>query len=199
MYRRVLTAVGLLIGLCAPVPALAAEVVAPARPMILGLTTWFAASPAWTATYNVSLSAPLGNTPWVLMTDYVPALGSGHLNVAHLFDLGPVTLAPSLGYRFFGPDARTIELGPEARLGVIVRLMPWLHLWAGAGYSPILANLNGGPAGSYLDLAASLVASYERVSLAIGYGGLAFNADQAGNPYGALAMGGPTVGILTRF
>jgi hypothetical protein len=197
-------AAALTLGASPPAPAATAD--KPDRPIYLGLTTWFASSPTWNAHFIVSMATPLGNTPWQLLTDYVPTLGSGHLNVGYRYDVGPVTLTPALGYRYFGAgsgtltvDTRTFEVGPELCLGAAMPLASWLYLWAGVGYAPFMASPSGGGPGSYLDFNAALQANWERVSLSLGYGGLLFNGGQAGNPTGNLAMGGPIISVLTHF
>ncbi|MBC7542374.1 MAG: hypothetical protein H7338_06550 [Candidatus Sericytochromatia bacterium] len=206
MKRFSQMALAAVISLSATIPAFAAEGATPERPIYVGLTTWFAASPNWNANYTLSVSAPVGNTPWILMTDYTPTLGSGHLNLGHIFDVGPVSITPSLGYRFFGAGALGattpaggFEVGPEVGLGATMQLLPWLNIWAGAAYAPFMANPAGGGPGSYVDFNAALQASHERVSLSLGYGGLMFNGSQAGNPSASLSMGGPKIGLLTRF
>lgn len=207
MWKRLAAStLAVAMGLAAHPAALAADLDDSDRAMYLGMTTWFASSPTWNAHFVVSLATPIGSTPWQLQTDVVPTLGSGHLHAAYRIDAGPVTLLPALGYRFFGAgsgtltaDTRGFELGPELRLGAILPLLSWLHIWGGLGYTPYLVAPYSGGGGSYLDAQAAVLFTVGRVSLSLGYAGLMFNGGQVGNPSGNVSIGGPTVGVLARF
>jgi hypothetical protein len=170
----------------------------------LGVGTWFVRTPdaKWNTAYQFSLFSPIGNTPWNVVTDFVPVLGTGHLSTAYQIPVGPVVLYPALGFRFFGaaspPDGMMI--GPYMHIGAAVPITSWLGASATVAYSPYLAVVNTGGAGSEFDYAFSLVGSYDRFSLALGYTGLVVNGKQAGGgAFSGDALGGPTVGVFTRF
>ncbi len=184
------------------------RVVAPDRqvdlfqPISMAVTGWLPIAPAFNHHLLLALSVPVIQSPWTLVIDALPTLGTGGVAVGHVQLCGPVYLMPALGLRYFGAGTGNADgflYGPQGRLGISVPLLSWLAVTGRVTYAPWLPAMNRSGAGSFVEMNASLAAHVGRLSYSIGYTAMVVDPLNAGVWPRGTFLGGPSGGAGFSF
>jgi hypothetical protein len=166
------------------------------QPISFGVTGWVQAWPTYNHHLIVSLVTPVGRTPGQLIIDTIPTIGTGSAGIGYLLVLGPVTVLPTLGLRYYGVTGASSDgflYGPQGRLGVSVPILPWLAVTGKVAYAPWLQSMNKPGSGSFVELTGGLAANFGRLTYSIGYMGIIADPTSAGPwPVKGTFLGGPT-------